>query len=138
MLESRTILVVDDEKEILDFVKAVLEHAGYRVLVAQNGITALALCAATEKIDVLLTDIVMPGLNGVVLAGRLSQARPDLPIVFMTGYATDFDVKQLLRSHAEMGVHKVMRKPIYYEELMELIESLLMPSENQVRRASSY
>jgi two-component system cell cycle sensor histidine kinase/response regulator CckA len=84
----RTILVVDDEELILNFVRLTLKHAGYQVLTANNPKEALALCQDSNRpIDLALLDISLPGITGAELSYSLSEILPHLPIVYMTGFA---------------------------------------------------
>jgi two-component system cell cycle sensor histidine kinase/response regulator CckA len=85
--EGSCILVVEDDAAVRAFVVATLEHAGYRILVAGSPAQAAALSEGLgETIDVLLTDLVMPGGNGRDLAERLLASRPSLGVVLMSGY----------------------------------------------------
>jgi len=85
LTSSATILVVDDEEFLLQYVRVVLERAGYVVLTAQNGEEAWNLVAGNrEAIRLILTDIVMPGsFDGIELAGRVRKRWPDLPVLLM-------------------------------------------------------
>jgi two-component system, cell cycle sensor histidine kinase and response regulator CckA len=87
MNPSSTILIVDDEEFLLEYVRLVLVRAGYSVLSAQNGEDAWNLILENQdEIDLLLTDIVMPGsFDGLDLAERVRKHRPDLPVLLMTG-----------------------------------------------------
>jgi CheY-like chemotaxis protein len=90
-----TILLVEDNEGVRSLFSNVLEAQGYTVLVATDGQTALRLVESqAEPIDLLLSDIVMPHLNGKLLAEQLSQIYPDLKIIFMSGY-TDQTVGDL-------------------------------------------
>ena len=80
-----TILVVEDDPQILDLTSGVLESRGYTVLRACDGKEALASFAKASRVDMMLTDIVMPHLNGFKLADQISKRRPELPILFMSG-----------------------------------------------------
>lgn len=85
---EETILLVDDEADIIKITRINLEHLGYRVLSAQSGDEALAILRLHEEIDLLFTDIVMPGsLNGYELAQAALALRPQLKVLFTTGYA---------------------------------------------------
>ena len=84
---SATILVVDDQIEVLGAVERILVAAGHRVLTVADGPHALELACTDAPIDVLLTDIVLPGMSGKELAARVQELRPGLPTVFMSGYA---------------------------------------------------
>jgi len=79
--------VVDDEETILRMISDSLEPLGYTILTAASGEEALRLWQERgDTIDMLITDVVMPGMNGRQLATRLLASRPDLPIIFMSGY----------------------------------------------------
>jgi PAS domain S-box-containing protein len=85
-----TILVVEDEAAVRRLAVKVLERAGCRVLAAENGVRALEVFDAHEgPLDLVLTDLVMPDMGGRDLAARLRKRRPDLPVVFMSGYDED-------------------------------------------------
>jgi CheY-like chemotaxis protein len=87
---GETILLVDDEPQVRGFVRRALEDQGYRVLEAGSVDEALAIGAAFEgRIHLLLTDVVLPGQNGPHLAARLAPVRPEMRILYMTGYADD-------------------------------------------------
>lgn len=87
-LSNETILLVDDEVDILKITRTNLENLGYRVLCSNNGDAALKVIKSPEHIDLLFTDIVMPGaLNGYELAEAALQYRPGLKVLFTTGYA---------------------------------------------------
>ncbi len=88
---SRTVLVVDDLAAVRDIVKDALEDAGYRVMVAASGPEALGLLSngGGEGVDLLLTDVLMPGMNGPELAEKVGASHPALPVLFMSAYARD-------------------------------------------------
>ena len=82
-----TVLVVDDADEICDLAKRLLERQGYSVLVATNGDDAVRLFERHGSIDLLLTDVVMPGVSGPELRQQLVTRQPTLKVVFMSGYS---------------------------------------------------
>jgi CheY-like chemotaxis protein len=85
---EETILLVEDEEAVRSLVREILSRLGYRVLVASDGIEALTLSQRfPEAIHLLLTDVIMPGMDGRELAERMMVARPDTRILFMSGYA---------------------------------------------------
>jgi PAS domain S-box-containing protein len=87
---SETVLVVEDEAAVRNLVRAVLERKGYVVLAAQDGAAALELADKhAGVIHVLLTDLVMPGMNGRDLAERVRARRPTIKVLFMSGYTAD-------------------------------------------------
>lgn len=83
------VLVVDDDPEVLDVAAMALEMGGYLVLQARNGEEALELLAADPTIDGLFTDVVMPGMNGFELAHKAKQDRPDLRVVYTSGFTRE-------------------------------------------------
>lgn len=80
------ILLVDDDDGVRDYTALVLEEAGYEVRVAARGEAAWQLLATGERFDLLITDVVMPGWDGTELARRVRAVRPDLKVLFTTGY----------------------------------------------------
>lgn len=90
---QETVLLTEDEDAVRTVAVAALERRGYRVLAAADGEAALALSRAfAGRIDLLVTDVVMPGMNGRELADRLAQARPDLPVLYVSGYTEDTEL----------------------------------------------
>ena len=90
MAATETLLVVENETAIKVLVQMALERHGYVVLTAESGSEALRLAAAHQgPIDLLITDVVMPGLRGPEVARRLVEQRPDLITLFMSGYMDD-------------------------------------------------
>src|SRR5690349_15999972 len=95
----QTILVVEDAEPIRKMVCAMLSQAGYRCMEAGDGEEAFRLVhGAPSAMDLVLTDVVMPKMGGPELARRLSSLRPDLRILFMSGYSEDPVVRSLERS----------------------------------------
>jgi signal transduction histidine kinase/ActR/RegA family two-component response regulator len=85
--QSETVLIVEDEAEVRELAALFMRSAGYTVLLARNGQEALSIAERLDKrIHVLVTDVVMPGMRGPELAKRLKDLRPDLKIVYMSGY----------------------------------------------------
>lgn len=84
-----TVLAVEDEEAVRNLVVTALKAQGYRVIPASSGEEALRHAAAEPNIDLLLTDAHMPGISGIELARTLIKARPNLPVIVMTGYTDD-------------------------------------------------
>ena len=85
-----TVLLAEDEQLVRQLVAETLERLGYSVLAAANGVEALEqLDAHDGSVDLLLTDVVMPGMNGRELAKLVRERRPETRVLFMTGYAED-------------------------------------------------
>ncbi|WP_291272647.1 ATP-binding protein [Geothrix sp.] len=87
---SETILLVEDEDQVRSVTGTILRQAGYTVLEARNGAEAEALCAqCMDEIHLLLTDVIMPGMNGRQVSERVTSAHPNLAVLFMSGYTDD-------------------------------------------------
>lgn len=112
-LTGRTILVVDDDPDVRDYAVSVLEDFGCRVLAAGDGQAALALIERHD-IDLLFTDIVMPGLNGFEVARRAVATAPKLKVLFTSGFATDLT-----------PAGRLLKKPYRPQQLAHEIAALL-------------
>jgi CheY-like chemotaxis protein len=87
---SETILLVEDEDVVRELTRRVLERQGYTVLACANGMEAVALAERNDRsIDLLLTDVVMPGMRGYEVAKRVADTRPEIKILYMSGYAEE-------------------------------------------------
>jgi PAS domain S-box-containing protein len=86
---SETILVAEDEDAVRIFVERILTGAGYRVMAATQGSEALTLADTMPDLDLLITDVVMPGISGVELAGHLAATHPGLPVIYASGYSEE-------------------------------------------------
>ncbi|HYC52807.1 MAG TPA: ATP-binding protein [Gemmatimonadaceae bacterium] len=119
---GETILLVEDEDTVRRLARRVLESQGYTVLEAINGVDALRIAADyAGVIDLLLSDVVMPELGGRLLAERLTTARPDTEVLFMSGY-TDDDI--LRRGLLERG-QRLIQKPFTATTLAHEVRTLL-------------
>jgi two-component system, cell cycle sensor histidine kinase and response regulator CckA len=83
------VLLVEDEATVRQMAQLMLEHAGYSVLVAPTPFEALEICRRPGRIDCLLTDVIMPGMNGVELSAAVQELRPGIGMVYMSGYTAD-------------------------------------------------
>jgi two-component system, cell cycle sensor histidine kinase and response regulator CckA len=119
---TETILVAEDEQAVRELVRSMMAGAGYQVLVAGSGQEALAIAAEhAGPIQLLLTDVVMPGMNGRELAEHLAAVRPDTRILFMTGYTDDAVVQ-----HGVLGgAIALLPKPFSRQELLKAIRDVL-------------
>jgi two-component system, cell cycle response regulator CpdR len=114
------ILVADDEEAVREFVTRALRHQGYEVEAAEDGLQALEVLAR-QPFDLLVTDIVMPGLDGIELALKVSKDYPDTVILMMTGYAHE---KQ--RAYGlESLIHQVISKPFTLKQICETVKEAL-------------
>lgn len=119
---SETILVAEDEPAIRKYLTTVLVPLGYRVLTAANGEDALQVSADyKEEIQLLLTDVIMSGMNGRELANLLLLERPSLKVLFMSGYTDD-----IIGQHGvlDSGEH-LLQKPLTMEKLTAILRQIL-------------
>ena len=94
---QETILVVEDTDDVRRMICQILLQQGYRVLEASNGHEALELCSSYDDIHLLLTDVLMPRMDGGELAEHVRRLNPRLPMIFMSGYADDDVVRRATR-----------------------------------------
>ena len=109
-----TILVVDDDPLVRDYAETVLADAGYAVLTAADGAAALGLVRGPHGIDLLFTDIVMPGIDGFEVAQQARDAKPGLKILFTSGYANDL-----------RRADRLLKKPYRPQQLADEVAALL-------------
>jgi two-component system cell cycle sensor histidine kinase/response regulator CckA len=118
--QKETILLVDDEQSVRAIVLKILRRAHYNVLEAENGEAALRIAESHPgKIDLVLTDMFMPGLRGPEVVERLAPTRPGLRALFMSGYAD-----QDARTGVPPGAN-FLNKPFSGQELAKAVESVL-------------
>jgi CheY-like chemotaxis protein len=119
---TETILLVEDEDQIRAVARNILASAGYRVLEARAPLEALSISEQhTDGIDLLLTDVVMPGMNGRLVAERVRAMRPGIRILFMSGYTDD---TILHHGILEMGV-AFIQKPLTPDALTRKVRQVL-------------
>lgn len=120
--QAGTILVVEDRSDVLILVADLLRGAGYRVLEAPSPAVGISYAErSANSIDLVLTDVAMPGMRGPELARRLRALRPGLKIIFMTGFPDQMD---LVREKVSLD-SAVIQKPFGPEELLSTVEALL-------------
>ncbi len=114
------ILVAEDEEAVREFVRRALSHHGHEVTAVDDGTRALEALSAGHY-DLLLTDIVMPGMDGIALALKASKDHPELPILLMSGYPG-----QRERAHnLDALIHRVISKPFSLREICDAAEATL-------------
>lgn len=119
----RTILVVDDDLSVLTVVKCMLESSDYNVLLANNAEVAWRLAERDDlSIDLMLTDVMMPDVNGVDLAKRIQAIRPNLKVMFMSGYTDAEVVRVKILEHA----FGFLPKPFTSDSLLETVQKVLL------------
>ena len=114
----QTILVVDDELSMREFLKILLEKEGYRILTAANGAEAIDI-AAIDSIDLVVSDIRMPGINGLELLAILKEKNPGLPVIMITAFASPDDAVSAMKN----GAFDYITKPFNVDEIKDVIRS---------------
>jgi CheY-like chemotaxis protein len=118
---GETVLVVEDEPVIRDLIVDVLEELGYRALEAADGVAGLKVLQSRQPIDLLVTDVGLPGLNGRDLADQGRDTRPDLKVLFITGYAEN---ATLANGFLDPGM-EMLTKPFAVEALTHKIRTMI-------------
>jgi two-component system cell cycle sensor histidine kinase/response regulator CckA len=119
---AHTILVVEDDTAVGSVIRRSLERFGYQVLLVESGTEAIRIATEhPEQIDLLLTDIVMPGMNGVQVADAVVKLRDDIRVLFMSGYADQELIRTGLLSHQS----RFLQKPFDPGELNRKVRETL-------------
>jgi DNA-binding NtrC family response regulator len=113
------ILVVDDEEACRELLGRILSRAGYDVVQAAGGFRALSIMDQS-KIDLVISDILMPGLNGYALVARIRAKWPSMPVILTTGYLSQDAAKSMMNGSVDF-----IPKPIDPEKLLEIIHRRL-------------
>ena len=114
MTEGRSILIVEDEPMVRSVAERALSRHGYHVITADNGEDALEVLHSGQQIDLLISDVVMPGMDGPTMVEEARKDRPDLKILFMSGYA-----EEQLRKSINVDNVSFLPKPFSVQELAE-------------------
>jgi two-component system cell cycle response regulator CpdR len=120
LLAMRRIILAEDDESMRGFLERALTRAGYDVVSFNNGVEALERLKE-EPFTMLLTDIVMPRMDGIELARRASELDPDLKIMFITGFAA----VTLSNSSEAPNDARVLSKPFHLKDLVDEVEQLL-------------
>jgi len=122
---GETILVVEDEAAMLEVARRLLEDGGYTVLTAPGGDEALRIAAGhAGEIQLLLTDVVMPGMLGKEVATRVSELRPGIGVLYMSGYA-----QAVIGPMGDLSAgHAILDKPFTAAQLLERVAEALSRS----------
>lgn len=139
-MEQQTLLIVDDDPSFLHSLKRALRQQPYRVVTAENGSEAVATLEGL-KVQVVVSDYKMPGMDGLALLKRIRKSHPNIMLIMLTGYA---DVGLLLEAIIEVGLFKFLVKPVKLElfkrailsamKLVEAHETGLVSSSESIRK----
>ncbi|MBV8904537.1 MAG: response regulator, partial [Acidobacteriia bacterium] len=118
---KKTVLVVDDEPEVRKLVGAMMAQFGFAVLTADSGEHALTLYKKhTAPLELLITDVVAPGMSGPMLADKLTALQPDLKVLYISGY----DSTHVVQKYVVDNGHALLIKPFALGDLRNKIESV--------------
>ena len=118
-----TILLVEDDESVRTLVSLLLKDCGYHVLEASGGQEAIALCEAdAPRIDLLLTDVLMPLMHGPDLADYIRALRPTLPVLYISGFVDEATLRRLTDGDPQPAF---LKKPFSAAELKQTIRRLL-------------
>ena len=117
---GRLVLVVDDEQGLRELVVRTLQAEGYSTLEAADGVEALGVME-TASVDLVITDVVMPSMDGRELGRRISQRWPDLPVLYVSAY----DVNDIFRRGSPSNSAPFLQKPFPLEGLVTTVRQLI-------------
>jgi two-component system, cell cycle sensor histidine kinase and response regulator CckA len=118
-----TILLVEDDKAVRTMAAAVLRRAGYSVIEATNGVEGVRVCEdAKVTFDLVITDMVMPGMSGRALAARVREVRPTVPVLLMSGYTRDAMLLNAEPSLQAAFIEKPFTPQSFTQKVRELLE----------------
>lgn len=137
-LPAPSVLVADDDRMLRTMMRRVLERAGLSVVEAQDGEDALDVLCANPSVNVLVTDLMMPRMNGGELSRRAGELRPGLPVILVTGYE-----ENQARAWLAPPVVRLLLKPFAFPQLVDEVRSLAAshvgcpPPAHQAMRATA-
>jgi two-component system response regulator HydG len=117
---SRRVLVVDDDRQMVKTIRAILDHRGFTSTPAYSGEEAVEVVQAEPRFGAVLMDVRMPGMNGVDACLQMHAAHPDMPVILMTAYAA----QEILAQARQAGVVTIMPKPLAWPKLMAHLDRL--------------
>lgn len=119
-VEPETVLVVDDDPVVRKYMSVVLQKAGYEVVTAENGEEALDVLAE-HAVDTVVSDVIMPKMNGMEMYRALKKGWPELNVIFVSGYSADI----LNSEDLEKGNLRFLQKPVMKETLLRMVRDVL-------------
>ena len=120
----QSILAVDDDPLVLEFMQTVLGRRGYKVIAAPGGLEALEEFRRIDgAVDLLVSDVAMPAMDGPALAREITKAKPGLPVLFVSGYVQSAKELQRAANHSRL---EVLPKPFSPDVLVRSVERLLL------------
>jgi PAS domain S-box-containing protein len=120
-----TILLVEDDESVRDITAEILLDIGYSALIANSPQHALELCANRQQIDLLLTDVIMPDMNGRELSLRIEEIRPDIKILFMSGYTADVINQKGVLADGLSFIQKPFTRGTLHQKIQRILNSTI-------------
>jgi CheY-like chemotaxis protein len=129
---NETILLVEDDEVVRELISTVLNNEGYRLLEAASGVAALSICAHyEERIHLLLTDVIMPEMNGRDLANRLTAVRPEVKVLYMSGYTDDVIAHHGVLDEGTEFIQKPFTPDVLARKVREVLDDPGKPPEER-------
>jgi CheY-like chemotaxis protein len=123
--QEGTVLLVDDEPLVLTYCGEMIESLGYTVLLADSGEKALSIFREKyRRIDVVILDMIMPGMDGYHIFEALRQIHPSVKVVLSSGYILDIRAEKIVNE----GPHTILSKPYTREELARILSAMISPA----------
>lgn len=123
-----SVLIVDDERSMRDFLKILLEKERHKVFIAENGKRALDILE-NQEVDVIVSDIRMPGMTGIELLETVKGENPDLPVIMITAFASPDDAVLAMKN----GAFDYITKPFNVDEIKSVIESATSKTQQNIK-----
>lgn len=124
----KKILIIDDEKPVRDVLNIALSEEGYESYQAPSGELGFELFKSSEP-DIVLTDVMMPGIDGIEVTKRMKAQRDDIDVVVMSGFGTE----ELVVNALQAGASNYLKKPIVFDELFKILDDIIFKRENRKR-----
>jgi PAS domain S-box-containing protein len=125
---SELILLVEDEDSVRRLITGILKSGGYTVLEAMNAGDALVICEKhKEAIDLMITDVIMPNMSGAELAARLADTRPDMKVLFMSGYPDEAVVNHGIIDHVNAFIQKPFTPEVFLQKVRTILDAPRTP-----------
>jgi two-component system response regulator AtoC len=127
MEKMKTILLLDDEQEILTVLGELLDGFGYQVIAKHDAESALSLVREGTRVDLVITDLCMPGMSGSEFISALRQILPSVPVIMLTAFGS---VESYIQSRSS-GVFEYINKPVPAKELRRIVKAALALPQTQ-------
>jgi two-component system response regulator (stage 0 sporulation protein F) len=121
----KTLLLVDDDREMLQMISELLSHMGFQVITRPDAKAALSLLREGARVDLIITDYLMPDIDGLEFLILLKRLLPEVPVIMLTGHG---EVESYLKS-VSLGVFEYVNKPVKMKELRRIVHAALASAE---------